>query len=119
MGITSIERTQNLPIFKTIVSFGNKVDVDVPDLMNHFATDPDIRLMAMYIEGLNAHEGRRLFEVAKAIDKPLIVYKGGRTEAGAKAAASHTASMSGSYDVFRAGLRAGRHSADGGADRFL
>ncbi len=103
MGITSIERTQNLPIFKTIVSFGNKVDVDIPDLMNHFAADPDIRLMAMYIEGLNAHEGRRLFEAAKAIDKPLIVYKGGRTEAGAKAAASHTASMSGSYDVFRAG----------------
>lgn len=103
MGITSIERTQNLPIFKTIVSFGNKVDVDIPDLMAHFAGDPAIALMAMYIEGLNAHEGRRLFEVAQKTDKPLIVYKAGRTEAGAKAAASHTASMSGSYDVFRAG----------------
>lgn len=105
MGITSIERTQNLPIFKTIVSFGNKVDVDIPDLMEHFSKDASIRLMAMYIEGLNAHEGRRMFEAAKKTDKPLVVYKAGRTEAGAKAAASHTASMSGSYDVFRAACR--------------
>jgi len=102
MGITSIERTQNLPIFKTIISFGNKVDVDIPDLMEHFAADPTVRQMAMYIEGLNDQEGRRMFEAARRIDKPLIVYKAGRTEAGAKAAASHTASMSGSYDVFSA-----------------
>ena len=102
MGITSIERTQNLPIFKTIVSFGNKVDVDIPDLMDHFAEDPAVRLMAMYIEGMNAQEGRRMFDAARRIRKPIIVYKAGRTEAGAKAAASHTASMSGSYDVFSA-----------------
>jgi acyl-CoA synthetase (NDP forming) len=102
MGITSIERTQNLPIFKTIVSFGNKVDVDIPDLMGHFAEDPTVRLMAMYIEGMNAQEGRRMFDAACRIRKPIIVYKAGRTEAGAKAAASHTASMSGSYDVFSA-----------------
>ena len=102
MGITSIERTQNLPIYKAIVSFGNKVDVDIPDLMAHFLDDPAVRLIAMYIEGMNAHEGRRMFDAARRATKPVIAYKAGRTEAGAKAAASHTASMSGSYEVFRA-----------------
>ncbi len=102
MGITSIERTQNLPIYKAIVSFGNKVDVDIPDLMEQFLDDPTVRLIAMYIEGMNAHEGRRMFDAARRAAKPVIAYKAGRTEAGAKAAASHTASMSGSYEVFRA-----------------
>jgi acyl-CoA synthetase (NDP forming) len=58
--------------------------------------------MAMYLEGLGRHEGRDFFELARASKKPIIVYKAGRTEAGAKAAASHTASMSGNYEVFAA-----------------
>lgn len=102
MAITSIERTQNLPIYRSIVSFGNKVDVNVPDLMAYFENEPTVELMALYIEGMGDGEGRRMFEVAKASKKPIIIYKSGRTEAGAKAAASHTAAMSGNYDVFRA-----------------
>jgi 3-hydroxypropionyl-CoA synthetase (ADP-forming) len=102
MAITSIERCQNAPIFKTIVSFGNKVDVNVPDLISYFDREPAVEVMAMYIEGFGAGEGREFFEVAGRAKKPLIVFKSGRTEAGAKAAASHTAAMSGSYDVFQA-----------------
>ncbi len=102
MAITSIERTQNAPIFRAIVSFGNKVDVNVPDLIAYFGKDPSIDVMAMYIEGLALGEGREFFEEASRCKKPIIVFKSGRTEAGAKAAASHTAAMSGSYDVFQA-----------------
>jgi len=102
MAITSIERTQNAPIFKAIVSFGNKVDVNVPDLLSYFDRQAGVDVMALYLEGLGPGEGREFFEVAGKAKKPLIVYKAGRTEAGAKAAASHTAAMTGSYDVFQA-----------------
>ena len=105
MGLTSIERAQYSRIFRSIVSFGNKVDVNVPDLISHFETDPNVDVMAMYMEGINAGEGRQFFDVASKSKKPILVYKSGRTEAGMKAAISHTASMSGSYDVFRAACR--------------
>ncbi len=102
MGITSVERNPYAAIFSTIVSFGNKVDVNLPDLMEYFETDSAVDVMALYLEGVGAGEGRRFYELAKRSKKPVIVYKSGRTEAGAKAAASHTASISGSYDVFKA-----------------
>ncbi|AEJ18841.1 acetate--CoA ligase family protein [Gracilinema caldarium] len=102
MGITAVERAPYWPIYRTIVSFGNKVDVNVPDLVSYFNEEPSIAVMAMYLEGLGPGEGRAFFEVARESTKPLIVYKAGRTEAGAKAAASHTASMSGDYEVFQA-----------------
>jgi acyl-CoA synthetase (NDP forming) len=102
MGITAVERVQNAPVFKAIVSFGNKTDVDVPDLIKYFGEEKTVEVMAMYLEGLGQREGRDFFELARASKKPLIVYKAGRTEAGAKAAASHTAAMSGNYEVFRA-----------------
>jgi len=102
MGITSIERNPFAPILNTIVSFGNKVDVNLPDLMEYFETDNSIDVLSLYLEGVGAGEGRRFYELASRSKKPVIVYKSGRTEAGAKAAASHTASISGSYDVFKA-----------------
>jgi len=102
MAITSVERTQNNPIFKAIVSFGNKSDVNVPDLLKFYLNEPAVEVVAMYIEGLGDGEGRGLFETARTGTKPIIVYKAGRTAAGAKAAASHTAAMSGNYDIFSA-----------------
>ncbi|MFA6735565.1 MAG: CoA-binding protein, partial [Saccharofermentanales bacterium] len=102
MGITMIERNQYSAILRTIVSFGNKADVDIPDLLAYLLARDDIDVVSLYIEGLNELEGRQFYELAASSDKPVIVYKSGRTEAGAKAAASHTASMSGSYDVFKA-----------------
>ncbi len=102
MGITSVERNPYAAIFSTIVSFGNKVDVNLPDLMEYFEADSAVEVMALYLEGVGAGEGRRFFDLARRSQKPVIVYKSGRTEAGAKAAASHTASISGSYDVFKA-----------------
>ncbi len=102
MGITAVERAQYAPIYKAIVSFGNKADVNVPDLVRYFDREDGVEVMAMYLEGLGPGEGREFFEAAKAARKPLVVYKAGRTAAGAAAAASHTAAMSGDYDIFRA-----------------
>jgi acyl-CoA synthetase (NDP forming) len=102
MGITAVERAQNAPIYRTIVSFGNKADVDLPDLIRYFAADPAIAVLASYLEGLGPGEGRAFFDAARACAKPIVLYKAGRTAAGAKAAASHTAALTGDYDVFRA-----------------
>jgi len=76
--------------------------VKVGDLLAHFGQDAAIDVIAVYLEGLDAGEGRAFFDCARASAKPIIAYKGGRTEAGARSAASHTAAMSGSYEVFRA-----------------
>lgn len=102
MGITCVERNQYTAVYRTIVSFGNKVDVSIPELMAYFQRDPMTDVIAIYAEGVSAGEGRRFFNLLRGAQKPVIVYKSGRTEAGAKAAASHTAAMSGSYEVFRA-----------------
>ena len=102
MGITTVERAQHSRIIRTIVSFGNKIDVNIPDLMAYFADQRGIDVLALYMEGIGEGEGRQFFDLARQSEKPVVVYKSGRTEAGAKAAASHTASMSGSYEVFKA-----------------
>ena len=102
MGITCVERNQYTAIFRNIVSFGNKVDVNIPDLVAYFEDDPKIDVISIYAEGISLGEGRQFYDLLRVATKPVIVYKSGRTEAGAKAAASHTAAMSGSYEVFRA-----------------
>ena len=108
MSITCIERNQQSAIFRNIVSFGNKVDVNIPDLMAYFERDPQIDVISIYAEGIAVGEGRQFYNILLQSQKPVIVYKSGRTEAGAKAAASHTAAMSGSYEVFRAACLQGR-----------
>lgn len=102
MAITLIDKMVNAPLFKAIVSFGNKFDVKIIDLMKHFKDDDNIEVIALYIEGFAEGEGRAFYALAGQISKPIIVYKSGKTDAGAKAAASHTAAMTGDYDVFEA-----------------
>lgn len=89
--------------FNKVASFGNACDVNESDLLEYFAADPETEIIAIYIEGVK--DGRRfcrvLGETTKA--KPVIVMKGGRTEAGTRAAASHTGSLAGS-DVVWDGL---------------
>ncbi len=102
LAITVIDKMKANCLFKSVVSFGNKYDVKITDLIAYFAKEEGIELISLYVEGMDPGEGRRFFELAKTIRKPMLVYKSGKTEAGARAAASHTASMTGSYDVFKA-----------------
>ncbi len=108
LGLTALDSLEESGIFQTVVSFGNQYDVKITDLVAHFAHDPGTALISLYLEGFAPGEGRLFFELAESIAKPILAYKAGRTEAGAKAAASHTAAMSGDYEVFRAAcLQAG------------
>jgi 3-hydroxypropionyl-CoA synthetase (ADP-forming) len=119
LAVTEIDKLQNSRSFKAVVSFGNKYDVKITDLLAHFAEESSIEVIALYIEGMEEGEGRQFYELARRIKKPVIVYKSGRTEAGARAAASHTASLSGSYDVFRAAcLQAGVIMAENIEDHY-
>ncbi|MGO9309176.1 MAG: acetate--CoA ligase family protein [Spirochaetia bacterium] len=102
LSVTLIDKLKACRPLRSVVSFGNKLDVKVGDLLAHFSRDPAVQVIAVYLEGLDAGEGRAFFECARESPTPIIAYKGGRTEAGARSAASHTAAMSGNYEVFRA-----------------
>ncbi|MGA2478750.1 MAG: acetate--CoA ligase family protein, partial [Spirochaetia bacterium] len=105
LAVTAIDKLRNCRPLRCVVSFGNKFDVKVGELLGHFTADPAVQVIAVYLEGLDAGEGRAFFDRARVSKKPIIAYKGGRTEAGARSAASHTAAMSGNYEVFRAACR--------------
>jgi acyl-CoA synthetase (NDP forming) len=105
LAVTALDKLRGVRPFRAVVSFGNKLDVKVSDLLAYFERDPAVRLVCLYIEGFDAGEGRQFFEIARGMQTPIVAYKAGRTEAGARSAASHTAAMSGSYDVFRAACR--------------
>lgn len=102
VAITLIDKLANSPIFKSIVSFGNKLDVNIPDLFAYFDKDETIDVISLYVEGFDRLEGRAFYELIRETKKPVIVYKGGKTAQGAIAAASHTAAIAGEYDVLQA-----------------
>ncbi|NJD98702.1 CoA-binding protein [Thermococcus sp. LS1] len=84
------------------ISLGNMADLDESDFMAYLGEDPKTGVITGYIEGVK--DGRKFFETAKEVTlrKPVIIIKAGRTEAGAKAAASHTGSLAGSYKIYEA-----------------
>jgi acyl-CoA synthetase (NDP forming) len=102
LAVTALDKLRNCRPFRAVASFGNKFDVKASDLLAWFERDPAVALIALYLEGLAPGEGRQLFDLARASRTPIVAYKAGRTEAGARSAASHTASLSGNYEVFRA-----------------
>lgn len=87
------------------VSFGNGIDLDAVDFLEYLAADPKTKVIGVYIEGVR--DGRRFFNAIKEVAKvkPLIVWKGGRTEAGVRATASHTGSLTSSPAVWSAALK--------------
>jgi acyl-CoA synthetase (NDP forming) len=91
--------------FSKVVSYGNALDLTEADLLLHLAEDPDTRVVGAYIEG--TRDGRRLFEALRtcATIKPVVILKGGRTGAGSRTAASHTAALAGQRLVWSAALR--------------
>lgn len=92
--------------FRYIVSSGNESDLDTPALLNAYVDDEGTRILVGYIEGVR--DGRALMHVAhRAVraGKPLLMWKTGNSDAGKKASLSHTAALTGSYDVYRAAYR--------------
>ncbi|HDH06865.1 MAG TPA: CoA-binding protein [Thermoproteales archaeon] len=92
---------ENIGINK-FVSYGNKIDVDECDLIEYFSTDGKTRAVIMYLE--NIKRGRKFISVAEkaSLKIPIVALKAGRTKAGAKAAASHTAALAGVDEIYEA-----------------
>jgi acyl-CoA synthetase (NDP forming) len=84
------------------LSIGNQADVDITEVIAYLAGDRATRLIACFVEALR--DGRRFVEVATgaAREKPIVVLKGGRSEAGRRAASSHTGSLGGTYELYAA-----------------
>ncbi|CAM8648484.1 COG1042 Acyl-CoA synthetase (NDP forming) [Burkholderiales bacterium] len=83
------------------VNTGNEADIDFVEAMSALMEDPRIRVCTGYLEGLRDGEGwMRLGARARALRKPVVVMKVGRTEAGSRAVASHTGALAGEDAVF-------------------
>jgi len=91
--------------FSKYVSSGNEGDLRSEDYLDCLGRDPDTRVILFYIEGLD--DGREFLTKARNITphKPIIAFKGGRTEAGARAAKSHSGAMAGVKEVYEAAFR--------------
>lgn len=99
-----------------IVSIGNQMDLCVGDYLAHFARDPQVEVVACYVEGFRPGDGLKWLEATREISRSgrtVILYRAGRTAQGAAASASHTASVAGDYTVTRElALQAGAVVAD-------
>ncbi len=103
--IVNLAEAQGLG-FRYCVSSGNETDIDMPELLSAFLDDDGTSVVFAYLEG--TPDARRLLDVGRKslqTGKPVMIWKAATTDAGAKAAASHTANMTGSYDLYRAALR--------------
>lgn len=89
----------------SFISAGNQADLDVADYLEYLASDPETKVVAMYIEGLR--DGRKLLDVGRKIagQKPVVIYKAGKNRSIARVAMSHTASIAGEDSVFDAMCR--------------
>lgn len=99
-----LSRAQALGLgFSKLIATGNECDLDVADFVDLLAGDPATKVIALYLEGLRRpNEFRAAVMRARAAGKPLVAFKVGRSEEGARSAASHTGALAGtdaSYDA--------------------
>ena len=105
VGIAFMETSDSFGMSK-MISYGNRSDVDEADMIWYLGEDPSTKVIGLYVEGLG--DGRKFMNTAKKViiekNKPILVFKNGRTTRGAKQAASHTGSLGGSFNIVRGAL---------------
>jgi len=91
--------------FSKFVSYGNRCDVDEVDLIKYLEGDPQTKVIALYIEGLE--EGRRFLAQTKktVLKKPIVAIKAGKSKAGMRATSSHTGSLAGEDKIYDAAFK--------------
>ena len=89
--------------FSAFVSMGNRIDVDEADLIDFFASDPNTKVITLYIEGVK--DAAKFLGAVKKCPKPIVIFKAGRTVQGRKAAESHTRSLAGKDEIYDAVFR--------------
>ncbi len=88
-----------------VCSIGNKCDVNENDLLEYFGNEDDVDVISMYLETVS--DGKNLTRIAKEVSlkKPIVFLSGGRTEAGAQAAMSHTGSIASNSKIVEAAVK--------------
>lgn len=88
--------------FSKVISYGNALLMDATDFLEYLGNDPETRIICLYLEGVK--DGRRFMELVQRLNrvKPVIIWKGGLTTSGARAAISHTASLAGDRRIWDA-----------------
>ena len=91
--------------FSKAISCGNESDLNATDFLEYLGEDPETRTIIAYLEGMK--DGRRFYTLAREISKrkPIILWKGGTTGTGARAAISHTGALAGSRPVWEGVLK--------------
>jgi acetyltransferase len=91
--------------FSHFASLGNELDIDESDMIAYFGDHPQVKVIAAYIEGIQ--NGQKFIEIASRVsrEKPIVLLKAGRTDAGAQAVSSHTGSLAGAYAAYQAAFR--------------
>jgi acyl-CoA synthetase (NDP forming) len=92
-----------------VITIGNQMDLTAGDFLAHLADDPAVRVFGVYVEGFMPGDGLRFMEAAariRASGRRVILYRAGRTAAGASASASHTAAIAGDVTLTRELARA-------------
>ena len=104
MSIIGFSRSTKMGV-SAIVGLGNKSDLDEDDLLTFFEQDANTDVVAMHAEDLK--DGRSFAEVARRVSrkKPIVMLKAGRTQLGARAAASHTGALAGNDRIYDDVLR--------------
>lgn len=84
-------------------SFGNGADLDFVDLLHYLINDPETDIILSYLEGIKEGRGNKLKWVLNQTEnnKPIVIVKGGQTDAGSKATLTHTASISGKNKIWK------------------
>ena len=88
--------------FSKVISYGNALLMDASDFLEYLANDAETRIICMYLEGIK--DGRKFMGLVSRINpvKPIIIWKGGLTSSGARAAVSHTGSLAGNRQIWNA-----------------
>lgn len=105
VGITLWDQARMLDIgWTAFIGVGNQSDIPLHDHIAYLGDDEDTKVIALYIEGLPEGQGNAFKEVCRRVSrkKPIVALKGGRTNAGRRAAQSHTASLSSDAQVYSA-----------------
>lgn len=92
--------------FSTCVSLGNQADLEICDFLEYLIAEPRTRAICLYVEGfVDPARFLRAAATCREAGKPLLMLKTGRTDAGVRAARSHTASLAGSYAALATACR--------------
>jgi acetate---CoA ligase (ADP-forming) len=98
-----IDRSINLNMgFSKIISYGNEADVELKDYLLYLKDDKETKVILLYFEGVK--NGKEFFKVAKEVakKKPIVVLKSGKSNKGKSAISTHTGSLAGEYEVYKA-----------------